>query len=74
MTGPRLSLMTDRELAQLFRSNKTGAQYLAKVYKEMACRGLMKPKLPGCGYPNEWCKRISDYPVGQKTPQRFFGF
>ena len=74
MTGPRLSLMTDRELAQLFRSVRTSPHELAKVYKEMACRGLTKPKLPGCGYPKEWRKRISDYPVGQKTPQRFFGF
>lgn len=75
------SKLTDRELAQLRRSSRTGAKLLNKIVDEQNRRGLLsrpifsngRPyKLGGIkGYWSETVKRIGDYPLAQKSPRLF---
>lgn len=72
--------VTDRELAQLRRSSRTGSTLLYEVCSEQWRRGLLvTPK--GCsvsdgpsigmGYWREEKSRISDYPENQISPRLF---
>lgn len=81
------SKLTDRELAQLRRSNRSGAKLLYRVVCEQARRDLLAlppdSKQLGknlghrwalgniAGYWPEKCKRISDYPVDRISPRLF---
>ncbi len=53
--------LTDRQLAQLRRSNRTGSTLLAFVVAEQKKRGLLKENYSGQGYPPEKIKNLYDY-------------
>ena len=55
------SKLTDKELAQIRRSIKTGSKLLAKIVQEQLRRGLLKIESNKHGYPAEIKKNISDY-------------
>ncbi len=59
----RPHLVTDRNLAQIRRSSRTGADLLADVVDEQRRRGLLKsPRQDQSGHSPEKLARISDYP------------
>jgi hypothetical protein len=56
-----LSKLTDKELARLRRSSRTGSKLLSKIVKEQEKRGLLKKDYNGSGYVPEIKKNIKDY-------------
>jgi hypothetical protein len=61
-TRNHIHKLSNKQLAQLRRSSRTGSNLLARVVAEQQNRGLLKSvyRPPG-GYPPEINKRISDY-------------
>jgi hypothetical protein len=56
------SKLTDKELAQLYRSTRgIGSHLLYKINKEMDRRGLLRKDWKGCGYAPEIKKNLRDY-------------
>jgi len=72
--------VTDRELAQIRRSNRTGSNLLYSAVYEQWRRELLTPPMgkryidgPRSvnGYWRETKKRVSDYPENQISPRLF---
>lgn len=60
-TKNHIHKVSDKQLAQLRRSSRTGANLLRRVVIEQQNRGLLKSPYVGMGYPLEIKRRISDY-------------